>query len=97
MKIDKKVAYFIEHSDFEQFVDKKFGFKHPYELAEELESPNYVSHVLEIDGNINERDIQAIAEKRAGDNRRLHPRQILDMLCHLNKIEKGTYVIRVFW
>jgi hypothetical protein len=97
MKIQKKTAFFIEHNDFEQFVDKKFGFKHPYELAEDLESPNYVSHVFEIDGNINERDVQAIAERRSGYNVPLHPRQILDMLCHLNKIEKGTYVIRVFW
>ncbi len=97
MKIQKKVANFIDYEDFEQFVDDKFGFKEPYEVAMELESPNYVSHEFEIDGNISERDIQAIAEKRAGDNRPLHPRQILDMLCHLNKIEKGTYVIRVFW
>ncbi len=97
MKIKEKIAKFIDHSDFEQFVDKKFGFKHPYELAEELESPNYVSHVFEIDGNINESDIKVIAEKRAGYNVSLHPRQILDMLCHLNMIERGTYVISVFW
>jgi hypothetical protein len=97
MKIQKKTAFFIDYSDFEQFVDDKFGFKEPYEVAMELESPNYVSHVFEIDGNVNESDIKAIAEKRSGYNVSLHPRQILDMLCHLNKIEKGTYVIRVFW
>jgi len=97
MKLTKKVAHFIEHSDFEQFVDKKMGFEHPYEIAEELESSNYVSHVFEIDGKINEWDIKAIAERRSGYDVTLHPRQILDMLCHLNKIPKGTYVINVFW
>ncbi len=97
MKIKEKIANFIDYSDFEQYVDLKFGFKHPYELAEELESPNYVSHVFEIDGKVNEWDIKAIAERRAGYKVSLHPRQILDMLCHLNKIPKGTYVISVFW
>ena len=97
MKVDKKVAYFIDYKDFELFVDSKFGFEHPYSLVAELESSNYVSHVFEIDGKINKWDIKAIAERRGGFGVPLRPRQILDMLCHLNKIPKGTYVIRVFW
>ena len=38
MKIEQKTVFFIEHNDFERFVDDKFGFEHPYECAEELES-----------------------------------------------------------
>jgi hypothetical protein len=97
MNIKQKTAFFIDYMDFERFVDNKLGFEHPYELVAETDSPNYVSHVFEIDGNINEWDVKAIAERRAGYNVPLHPRVILDMLCHLNKIQRGTYVISVFW
>ena len=86
MKLTKQTAYFVDHNDFEQFVDDKFGVEHPYECADELASSNYVSHEFEIDGNISEQDVQDIAERRSGNNRPLHPRQILDMLCYLNKI-----------
>ncbi len=97
MKIDKKVAYFIEHRDFENFVDDKFGFEHPYSIVAELDSSNYISHVFKIDGKVDESDVKDMAERRSGRDVPLHPRQILDILCHLNKISKGTYVINVFW
>jgi len=95
MKFTKKNAYFIYHEDFNKFVDMKMGFEHPYGVIAEVEDLGPSAKVLEIDGQVNEWDIRALGERRA-DLVPVHPRIILDFLCYLKKLPKGTYIIEIY-
>jgi hypothetical protein len=95
MKFTRKEAYFIYHEDFNKFVDVKMGFEHPYSVCAELDTLGPTAQVLEIDAQVNEWDIRALGERRA-DIVPVHPRVILDFLCHLKKIPKGTYIIEIY-
>jgi len=100
MKLEhrKEVKIIVDYSDFEDLVNSHF-FKREYEydFVEDICGNNYSCYSYSVDGELEPLDLIKIENLKKGKIESYLAFTLLNYFASIGEIEKGNYIIQVFW
>jgi len=96
MKIETKLAHFVDSFDFDEFVKSQYTGT-TYEFVPDQEANNDTSYVFEVTGDLNSYEQSDLDDFEENNETNLMARVLLNTFAFRELIPKGTYVIGVVW
>lgn len=96
MKTRTETFEVVDYSAIDELIQTEFNLP-KYECVCYEEWNNYNSHQMDIDGEMDEDDLEDIEEIKKTGKTNYRLRAMLNYLAHQGKIKKAKYLIEVYW
>ncbi len=95
MKIITKTTHHVDYSELEAAIKRLYGVI--YEIAAAEESGNDTSLEFFVDGTIEDYDLADMRKLMAGEFIPFRTELWLNIMCSVQEIPSGDYIVRVSW
>lgn len=99
LKIESRMAHYVNYNDLDSFLTKRFGFEERYEFiaAEEMSNDSAKTmHICKEDiSKWDKEELEEMLKTKKWGHYNTH--LLLQHLCNLDEIPEGRYVIKVSW
>lgn len=90
-----RATHYVDYSELERYIKAVYGFE--YEIVAAEETSNDTSLSYDIDGEIDNWDMEDFAEMVAGEWVPYRTRMLLNLMAKEDRIPLGAYVVEISW
>lgn len=90
-----KSTHYVDYCELERYIKAVYEFNYEIVAAEECANDSYLSY--DIDGEIDNGDMEDFAKMVAGQWVPYRTRMLLNLMARENRIPVGAYVVEICW